>query len=86
MVALLFYGYATGVFSSRKLERVTYESVPFIYIAGGLHPDHDSINSFRKRFLAHLEELFVQILLIAHRLGVLKLGDLFIDGSKVKAN
>ena len=86
MVALLFYGYATGVFSSRKLERMTYESVPFIYIAGGLHPDHDSINSFRKRFLAQLEELFVQILLIAHRLGVLKLGDIFIDGSKVEAN
>jgi transposase len=86
MVALLFYGYATGVFSSRKLERATYESVPFIYIAGGLHPDHDSINSFRKRFLTQLEELFVQILLIAHRLGVLKLGDIFVDGSKVKAN
>jgi transposase len=86
MVALLFYGYATGVFSSRTLERMTYESVPFIYIAGGLHPDHDSINSFRKRFLVQLEELFVQILLIAHRLGVLKLGDIFIDGSKVKAN
>src|SRR5919201_4439865 len=86
MVALLFYGYATGVFSSRKLEQASYESVPFIYIAGGLHPDHDSINSFRKRFLAQLEELFVQILLIAHHLGVLKLGDVFVDGSKVKAN
>ena len=56
------------------------------YITGGLHPDHDSINSFRKRFLAQLEELFVQILLIAHHLGVLKLGDIFVDGSKVKAN
>jgi transposase len=86
MVALLFYGYARGVFSSRKLEQASYESVPFIYIAGGLHPDHDSINSFRKRFLVQLEELFVQILLIAHRLGVLKLGDIFIDGSKVEAN
>src|SRR5919109_40529 len=86
MVALLFYGYATGVFSSRKLEQATYERVPFIYIAGGLHPDHDSINSFRKRFLVQLEELFVQLLLIAHRLGVLKLGDIFLDGSKVKAN
>ena len=86
MVALLFYGYATGVFSSRELEQASYESVPFIYIAGGLHPDHDSINSFRKRFLVQLEELFVQVLLIAHRLGVLKLGDIFIDGSKVEAN
>jgi transposase len=86
MVALLFYGYATGVFPSRKLEQASYESVPFIYIGGGLHPDHDSINSFRKRFLAQLEELVVQILLIAHHLGVLKLGDIFIDGSKVEAN
>jgi transposase len=86
MVALLFYGCATGMFSSRKLEQASYESVPFIYIAGGLHPDHDSINSFRKRFLVQLEELFVQILLIAHGLGVLKLGDIFIDGSKVEAN
>jgi transposase len=60
--------------------------VSFIYIAGGLHPDHDSINSVRKRFVAQVEELFVQILLIAHHLGVLKLGDIFIDGSKVKAN
>jgi transposase len=86
MVALLFYGYATGVFSSRKLERITDESVPLIYIAGGRHPDHGSINSFRQRFLVQLEDLFVQILLIAHRLGVLKLGDIFIDGSKVEAN
>ena len=85
-VALLFYGYARGVFSSRKLERMTYESVPFIYIAGGRHPDHDSINSFRKRFVAQLEELFVQILLSAHPLGVLKLGDIFVDGSKVEAH
>jgi hypothetical protein len=60
--------------------------VPFIYSAGGLHPDHDSINSFRKRFVVQLEGLFVQILLIAHGLGVLKLGDIFIDGSKVEAN
>jgi transposase len=86
MVALLFYGYATGVFSTRQLERATYESVPFIYSAGGLHPDHDRIHSFRKRFLAQLEELFVPILLIAHGVGVLKWGDLFIDGSKVEAN
>ena len=60
--------------------------MPFIYIAGGRHPDHDRINSFRKRFLVQLAELFVQVLRIAHRLGVLKLGASFIDGSKVKAN
>jgi transposase len=85
MVALLFYGYATGVFSSRKLEQATSESVPFIYIAGGLHPDHDSINSFRKRFLVQLEERFVQVLLMAHPVGVLKLGAIFIDGRKGEA-
>jgi hypothetical protein len=62
------------------------ELVPFIYMAGSLHPDQDSINSFRNRFGAQLEELFVQILLIAHRLGVLKLGDIVVDGSKMKAN
>jgi transposase len=50
MLALLFYGYATGTFSSRKLERATYETIPFIYITGDTHPDHDSINIFRKRF------------------------------------
>jgi transposase len=75
-----------GCFPVANWSRRGSESVPFIYIAGGLHPDHDSINSFRKRFLAQLEELFVQVLLIAHRLGVLKLGDIFIDGSKVEAN
>src|SRR5918998_6733120 len=56
------------------------------YIVGGRHPDHDSINSFRKRFVAQLEELFVQILLSAHPLGVLKLGDIFVDGSKGEAH
>src|SRR5919201_3873667 len=75
-----------GVIAISPPYPTTYESVPFIYSAGGLHPDHDSINSFRKRFLVQLEELFVRLLLIAHRLGVLKLGDIFIDGSKVKAN
>jgi transposase len=85
-VALLFYGYATGEFASCKLEQASYEAVPFIYSAGGLHPAHESINSFRKRLVAQLKELFVQLLLIAHRLGVLKVGDIFVDGNKVKAN
>ena len=48
LLGLLFYGYATGVFSSRKIEKATYESIPFRYIAGGLHPDHDTIANFRK--------------------------------------
>ena len=65
MVALLFYGYATGVFSSRKLEQATYDSVSFRYITADTHPDHDTIAHFRKRFLEPLRGLFVQILVIA---------------------
>lgn len=86
LLALLFYGYATGVFSSRKLERSTYDSVAFRYIAANSHPDHDTIATFRRRFLPHLTELFAQILLIAHQMKVLKLGSVSLDGSKVKAN
>ena len=86
LVALLFYGYAVGVFSSRKLERSTYDSVAFRYIAVNSHPDHDTIASFRKRFLKELTGLFVQILLVARQMGVLKLGNVSLDGSKVKAH
>jgi len=86
MVALLFYAYATGVFSSRKIERVTYDSVAFRYIGVKTHPDHDTIASFSKRFLKELKALFVQILLIAHEMGVLKLGSVSLDGTKIKAN
>jgi len=86
LLALLFYGYATGTFSSRKIERATYDSVAFRYIAANTHPDHDTIASFRKRFLPELEELFVQILLIAQDTGFLKVGKVSLDGTKVKAN
>ncbi|WP_295400974.1 transposase [uncultured Thiocystis sp.] len=86
MLALLFYGYATGIFSSRKLERATDESIPFIYITGNAHQDHDSINTFRKRFLRELEDLFTQILVRAYALGVLRLGDVSLDGTKIHAN
>jgi transposase len=86
LIALLFYGYALGVFSSRKLERSTYDSVAFRYLAVNSHPDHDTIANFRKRFLKELAGLFVQILLVARQMGVLKLGNVSLDGSKVKAN
>ena len=86
MVALLFYGYATGVFSSRKLELATYDSVAFRYITADTHPDHDTIAHFRKRFLEPLRGLFVQILVIAQAMGVLKIGTVSLDGTKVKAN
>jgi len=86
LVALLFYGYATGVFSSRKLERSTYDSVAFRYIAANRHPDHDTIAAFRKRFLPQLRKLFMEILAIAHQMKVLKLGKVSIDGTKIQAN
>jgi transposase len=86
LLGLLFYGYATGLFSSRKIEKATYESIPFRFIAGGLHPDHDTIANFRKTFLAEIKELFVQILLLAQAAGVLKLGNISLDGSKIHAD
>lgn len=86
LLALLFYGYATGVFSSRKIEQATYDSVAFRYISANMHPDHDTIASFRKRFLDQLSPLFVQILLLAREMGLLKLGKVSLDGTKVKAN
>ena len=86
LLALLFYGYATGVYSSRKIERATYDSVAFRYISGDMHPDHDTISTFRKRFLPQLGALFVQILQIAHEMNFLKLGTVSLDGTKMKAN
>jgi transposase len=86
LLSLLFYGYATGVFSSRKIELATYDSVAFRFIAANKHPDHDTIATFRKRFLDELKPLFVQILIIAKEMGLLKLGKVSLDGTKVKAN
>ena len=86
LLALLFYGYATGVYSSRKIERATYDSVAFRYISGDMHPDHDTISTFRKRFPGELRGLFVQILQIAYEMGFLNLGTVGLDGTKMKAN
>jgi len=86
MTALLFYAYATGVFSSRKIEQATYDSVAFRYVAVNSHPDHDTISTFRRRFLKELKALFTQILLVAHEMGILKLGSVSLDGTKIKAN
>ena len=86
LLALLFYGYATGVFSSRKLEQATHDSVALRFITGDAHPDHDTIATFRKRFLPELEGLFVQLLVVAKVMGVLKLGKVSLDGTKIKAN
>ncbi len=86
MTALLFYAYATGVFSSRKIEQATYDSVAFRYVAVNTHPDHDTIASFRRKFLKELKALFTQILLVAHEMGLMKLGSVSLDGTKIKAN
>jgi transposase len=86
LLSLLFYGYATGVFSSRKIEQATYDSVAFRFISANTHPDHDTIAAFRKRFLEQLKPLFVQILLLAREMGLLKMGKISLDGPKIKAN
>ena len=86
LLALLFYGYATGVFSSRKIEKATYESIPFRFIAGNLHPDHDTIATFRKTFLPEIQALFAEILLLAQEAGQLELSSISLDGSKIHAD
>jgi len=86
LLGLLFYGYATGEFSSRRIEKASYENLGFRYVAGGLHPDHDTIANFRATFLVELEDLFVQILILAKLAGKLKLGNISLDGSKIHAD
>jgi len=86
MVKLLVYGYCTGRVSSRKIERATYEDVGFRVLASNHHPDHDSIAEFRKQHLVELARLFVQVLRLCEAAGLVKLGQVAIDGSKVRAN
>src|SRR6204780_1272973 len=86
LLGIIIYGYATGVFSSRKLERATYDSVAFRFIAANDHPDHDTIAAFRGRFLKESEALFVHILQLAREMGVLKMGTIGLDGTKIHAN
>lgn len=86
MVRLLLYGYATGVYSSRKIETRTYEDVAFRYLAGDQHPDHATLAEFRKRHLTALAGLFTQALLLCARAGLVKLGHVAIDGTKIKAH
>jgi len=86
MLALLFYCYISGIFSSRKISKGTYEIIPVIYITKGLRPHYTIIADFRKRFLNELEGVFTQVVQIATAMGVSKLGDVTLDGTKVKAN
>lgn len=86
LLGLLIYGYATGVYSSRAIERATYDSVAFRYVAANTHPDHDTINTFRKLFWDEIESAFRQVLRIAAGMKLVKFGVVSLDGTKIKAN
>ena len=86
MVRVLLYGYARGVYSSRKIQARTFEDVAFRYLSGDQHPDHATIAEFRKRHLEALSGLFTQALLLCSEAGLVKLGHVSIDGTKIKAN
>lgn len=86
LLGILVYGYASGVFSSRKLERATYDSVAFRYIAAGTHPDHDTLATFRRRFLVEVVNVFLQVLELAKEMNLLTLGTISLDGTKIHAN
>ena len=86
MTSLLLYAYCVGIPSSRKIEKATYYQIPFRVIAVDHHPDHDTIAEFRKRHLKALSGLFVQALLLCRQVGLVKLGHVSLDGTKVKAN
>lgn len=86
MSGLLIYGYCIGIFSSRRIERATFEDVGFRYLSGDQHPDHDTIAAFRERHLQALKELFLQVLKLCEQAGLVQLGHVALDGTKVKAN
>lgn len=86
MVTLLIYAYAVGMPSSRKIEQATYHSIPFRVLTANQHPDHDTVADFRKRHLHSLSGLFVQVLRLCQKAGLVKLGHIALDGTKVKAN
>jgi len=86
MVRLLLYSYCLGIVSSRQIERKTYEDVAFRYLSADQHPDHDVIAAFRQQHLQHLAALFMQALQLCEKAGLVKLGHVAIDGTKLKAN
>ena len=86
MVGLLLYGYCVGVISSRKLEAATYNDVGFRVLCSGNHPDHSTISEFRKRFDQELAGLFVQVLRMCQESGLVKLGHVALDGTKMQGN
>ena len=86
LLSLLIYGYATGTFSSRKIERATYDSLAFRYLACNLHPDHDTLATFRRRFGKQFESAFVQVLQVALENQLTNFGTVSLDGTKIHAN
>ena len=86
LLLLLIYGYATGTFSSRQIERATYDSLAFRYIACNLHPDHDTLAHCRRRFGAEFQAAFVQVLQVARENQLSRFGTVSLDGTKVHAN
>ena len=86
MLALLVYSYANGAFSSRRVERATYRDIGTRFIAANTHPDHDTIASFRRTNKPAFEAAFLQVLLLAREMGLLRLGTVSIDGTKIDAN
>lgn len=86
MTSVLLYAYATGVFSSRRIERATVEDVAFRFLVGNEHPHFTTINLFRNTYRQELAELFIQVLRACQKAGLVKLGHVAIDGSKMKAN
>jgi DNA repair exonuclease SbcCD ATPase subunit len=86
MARLLLYGYCIGITSSRKIEQATYDNLAFRYLSADQHPDHDTLAAFRQEHLKALAELFVQALRLCEKAGLVKLGNVSIDGTKMKAN
>lgn len=86
MVGLLLYAYCTGVRSSRKIEAATHRDLGFRFVTGGQHPDHDTICAFRRQFAEPLQDLFVQSAQLAQRLGMVKLGTVSLDGTKIASD
>ncbi len=86
MLGLLIYCYANGIFSSRRIERATYRNIAVRFVAANLHPDHDTIAAFRRANKAAFEAAFLQVLLLARASGLLRLGTVSIDGTKIDAN
>jgi transposase len=86
MMRLLLYGYCIGITSSRKIEKATYDNLAFRYLSADQHPDHDTLAAFRQEHLEALAGLFVQALRLCQKAGLVKLGNVAIDGTKIKAN